>query len=222
MRVLDETDTATTTTVDAADAAAGADGKTANAAENADSKTGDAGAGEGQGEAGKEGQDGKDAADGKDEGADKGDDQPVIPEKYTVPEGVQVTDGRLEFYSGLAKDAGMTQEQFDQSIKQAESLRAQEREFERGEWRMQSEEQFGKDFEGIAKGAERAIVELEKERPGITDRLDATNLGNHPDVLWAFNKIGQLLKPKKMDGIDTEGAAQQPRSIEERLYGKKS
>jgi hypothetical protein len=199
------------------------------AAAVADSTTAtDAGKGEGQGDAGKEGEQGKDAAvdgkaEGEGDGADKGDgEQPVVPEKYTVPEGVTVSDGRLEFYSVLAKDAGFTQEQFDQSIAQAESLRAKEREFERGEWRLQSEDEFGKDFEGITTGAERALVELEKERPGITDRLDATNLGNHPDVLWLSNKIGTLLKPKKMDGIETEGSAQQPRSIEERLWGNKS
>ena len=218
MRVLDETDTATTTTADAADAAAGAEGKAADAAA-ADSKTGDAGAGKGQGEAGKEGDQGKDA--GKEEG-DGADDQPVVPEAYTAPEGVALSAPLMEFYSELAKGAGMSQEQFAQSATQAEAMRARLFEFERGELRVQSEEEFGKDFEGIANGAQRALVELEKERPGITDRLDKTNLGNHPDFLWAFNKIGSLLKPKKVDGADTESAAAPPqRPVEDRLYGKK-
>lgn len=223
MFIREENDTDTTITGDQAGAAAGADGKTADAAANADSKTGDAGAGEGQGEAGKDDkQDGKDAGDGKaDDGAKDEGQQPVVPEKYTVPEGMKVDQWRLDSYSELAKAAGFPQEQFDESIKQAEAMWAKHMETQRGEWRLQSEEQFGKNFEGITKGAERAIVELEKERPGITERLDATNLGNHPDVLWAFNKIGELLKPKKLDGIDTEGAGSQPRSIEDRLWGKK-
>lgn len=205
-----------------------ADGETPAATDTAaavaDSTTAtDAGKGEGQGDAGKEGeQPGKDAADGKaDDGAKDGEQQPVVPEKYTVPEGMKVDQWRLDSYTELAKAAGFPQAQFDQSITQAEAMWAKHMEAQRGEWRVQSEDEFGKNFEGISTGAERALVELEKERPGITERLDATNLGNHPDVLWMSNKIGSLLKPKSLDGVDTEGSAQQPRSIEERLWGKK-
>jgi len=90
----------------------------------------------------------------------------------------------------------------------------------RGTWAEESERQFGKDFAGISTGAQSALVDLERARPGITDRLDETNLGNHPDVLWVFNRIGQLLKDPAIKGMGAQPAesTQAPKSREEILY----
>ena len=205
-------------------------GTTANAA-NTDSTTAtDAGKGEGQGGADNGGKaddttgtTNDDGKTGDEDGDGKDDDQPQgAPEKYegfTLPEGYGLEGDRLDMAHEFARANNWTQEQAQQGVDTYLRFRAAEMEHERGMWGAQSEEEFGKDFAGISDGAQRALVEAEKLRPGITDRLDATNLGNHPDILWAFNQLGVLAKAQPSRGLENETASTvQGQSPGERMY----
>lgn len=219
-----ETET-TTTTVDAT----AATGNTANAADT-DSKTAtDADAGKGQGTA-EEG--GKTAEAAKVEGSDeetkpdakKVDEPQGAPEKYedfTLPDGFALEGDRLEMAHEFAKTNNWTQAQAQEGVNSYLKFRAAELEHERGQWGAQSESEYGKDFKTIANGAQRALVLAEEARPGITKRLDDTNLGNHPDVLWAFNQLGLHLKPGQMKGMRNETANSSSQSLADKLYPPK-
>lgn len=213
-----------TTTNTPAEGSTPADGTTAAAA-NADSvNTGTPGAGEGQGEAGNNG--GESNNDGK-EGTDpdkskEGEEQPQgAPEAYeafTLPDGYAMEGERLEMAHEFARANNWTQAQAQEGVETYLKFRAAEREHERGLWGAQSEEEFGSNFASISEGAQRALVEAEKLRPGITERLDATSLGNHPDVLWMFNEFGKLSTPKPMLGMGNEATTQNEQTPEQRMY----
>lgn len=174
------------------------------AAANADStQATDAGAGEGQGKA--EGESEAQANDKPQEGA---------PEKYeafTLPDGYVLEGDRLDAVQEFARANNWTQEKAQASVDEYLKMRTAEMEHQRGAWAVQSEDEFGKDFADISTGAQRALVMAEGLRPGITQRIDATNLGNHPDVLWLFNQLGQHLKPKPMHGMENEASASESR-----------
>lgn len=179
------------------------------AAANADSVTAtDAVAGEGQGKA--EGE----AADKAKEGQDEAKPSEGAPEHYDafeLPDGYTLEGDRLEAVQAFARAQGWSQEKAQAGVAEYLKMRAEEMEHQRGAWAMQSEEEFGKDFADISTGAQRALVMAEGLRPGISQRMDATNLGNHPDVLWLFNQLGQHLKPKPMHGMDNEASASESR-----------
>ena len=199
-----ETDTTGAETPDPAQSAA--------ANTNPDAGTAPA-TGEGQGDTG--GGDNGEPKDGETE-APQG-----APEKYeafTVPEGYVLEGDRLEMAHEFAKANNWTQEQAQEGVSTYLKFREQERQHERGLWAVQSEEEFGKDFTSITNGAQRAIVLAESLRPGITERLDATNLGNHPDVLWAFNQLGMHLKPKPIHGMGNEASESPAKTREQVLY----
>lgn len=193
-------------------------GTPADAANTDSSKATEPGEGEGQGDADKGGEgDTTDDTDAKKDGEDgEGDDEPQgAPEKYedfTLPEGFALDGDRLAMAHEFAKANNWTQEQAQDGVNTYLKFRAAELEHERGAWGAQSEEEFGKDFKAIAGGAKAAIADVEKLRPGITDRLDATNLGNHPDILWLFNRLGKLASATPMHGLENEAAGEGERA----------
>lgn len=165
-----------------------------------------------------------DDADADGEGNDDTDDEPQgAPEQYedfTLPEGFALDGDRLAMAHEFAKANNWTQEQAQEGVNTYLKFRAAELEHERGAWGAQSEEEFGKDFKAIAGGAKAALVDVEKLRPGITDRLDATNLGNHPDILWLFNRLGKLASATPMHGLDNEtgSGGGDPKETKDVLY----
>lgn len=190
---------------------AAADTSTAAADTNSTAST-ETAEGQGQGEAGKTGEE---STEGKPEGEAAEETQPEgAPEQYEafeLPEGYVLEGERLEAAHEFAKANNWTQAQAQEGVATYLKFREAEREHERGLWATQSESEFGEKFDGIAKGAQAAIVELEKVRPGITDRLDKTNLGNHPDILYVFNLLGERGKESGMHGLggDTAASAEQ-------------
>lgn len=143
------------------------------------------------------------------------------PEKYEsfdLPEGFTLEGDRLEAVTEFAKANNWTQERAQAGVTEYLKLRGAELEMQRGDWAVQSEAEFGKEFPTITAGAQRALVALEAARPGITDRLDATNLGNHPDVLYLVNQLGQHLKAKPMAGMENDTAGSQDKSLQSRMY----
>lgn len=193
-------------------------------AENTNSEAAtDAGEGEGQGEVEGKADDQADTkTDDSEDGDDKADDEPQgAPDNYeafTLPEGFALEGDRLEMAHEFAQSNGWTQDQAQEGVNTYLKFRAAELEHERGLWGAQSEDEFGSEFKTVADGAKRALVNAEKERPGITERLDASNLGNHPDVLWAFSKLGALAKGQPMHGLENETATTGEQSAGARMY----
>lgn len=212
-----------TETTQAGDAGAGGDAATNTSTETSTAEQSTE-TSEGQGQGGGQAEGEGDTPELEAEGA---------PEKYEpfkLPEGLKNDDyiSSPELMEGAmkyAKEQNWSQEKaqgmVDLFIKFQPDFMAAHSQMLRGLWAEESEREFGAGFQSIATGAQRAIALAEKGRPGITERLDKTNLGNHPDVLWLFNKLGELSKDGKLIGMGAEPSPTQgaPKSREEILYG---
>jgi len=205
---------ASTTPADAAVAPVG--GTTAvAAAPNSEAAT-VAGAGEGQGEAAKAGEgEGAAAADTEPKAADG---PPEQYEPFTLPEGWALEGDRLAAVHEYAKAKGWTQADAQDNVAKFAEFREAEREAERGALALAAREEFGTDFEAIAAGSQHGIALVEKSRPGATQRLAETNLGNHPDFLFVLNLLSKAVREPDLPGLTQPIGSRPARSEGDRAY----
>ena len=86
------------------------------------------------------------------------------------------------------------------------------------EWKKQSlldKEIGGENFNKNVEFAHRAMKRFGNET--LTKYLDERGLGNHPDVIRMFMKIGQAMAEDKIIGSNSQGG--QKKSLEEIFYG---
>jgi len=147
------------------------------------------------------------------------------PEKYefTAPEGAQLDDALLGVYSEAAKELGVSQEVAQKLVdKMAPAMAARNIEAlttAREAWKQETladpelgGEKFGENLAMAEKGL--AFVETPKLRALLKD----SGLGNHPEVIRAFHKVGLAISE---DGKLVQGApAGERKPLEKRLYDK--
>lgn len=168
-----------------------------------------------------------DAAPKDDEPKDKKPDGP--PEKYEdfkLPEGLEFDAEQVTQFKGVAKDLGLTQEQaqklVDFDVARAKSLTEESQrafvEMKDG-WLATAKgdkEIGGTGFEQSTALARQALDAFGS--PGLRDALTASGLGNHPEVIRAFAKIGKAISEDTLHfGKGEEAPA--PKSHAERIFG---
>lgn len=175
-----------------------------------------AGEGEGEGKGG-EGEGAGKAGDGA-EGA------PESYEDFTVPDGVQLRDEDVQKFSGVARELGLTQEGA-QRLVDLEAERIQEIQKEHLEaWQSQvntwaeetraDQEVGGDHYEAATQTANRVLSTYGTDE--LKEVLNSTGLGNHPELVRVFARIGKVLSE---DQLVTGGAEGVPSgSLAERLY----
>lgn len=162
----------------------------------------------------------------------------VVPEKYelTVSEGFDLDTETLEAATPIFQDLGLTNDQAQKLIPVAEgfaqqivskvneeiaaSIRA-----ERADWLAQAKadaEIGGDKFDATLVTAAKALDGLgfPKGHP-FRALLDTSGLGNHPEMIRAFAKVGRALSEDN-DFIRTGVATSGERSAAEILYPPKS
>lgn len=125
---------------------------------------------------------------------------PDIPESYTVPEGVTIDQEVFSEFAEIAKEAKLPQEVVDKIISldvkrnealQEQMIKARDTEFKEGLSKLETTLGNAKYQEMVA-DAKLAINKLSD------DELDAwfeeTRLGNAPQLVKIFAKVGALLK----------------------------
>jgi hypothetical protein len=191
---------------------------------------GDAGADAGAGDAGESGKDGGDGGDaGKNEGAAAG-----PPEKYelTLPDGFESIDADvLAEATPILKELNLTNEQADKLTPIAAQLvkktmdRAEAAITNRAvENRKAWNDAFEADPEIGGANKDKTIANAArffdhyglKKGEGLRQLLDESGLGNHPDLIRAFARVGADLAE---GAIDNGGAASAPKTPEQSLYG---
>lgn len=194
-----------------------AGGSTAVAASTDSTAASVAGAGEGQSEAGKVGE----AAAGDKPAEAKPDVAAGAPEQYgafELPDGWALDGDRLAAVHEYAKAKNWSQEAAQENLSKYAEFREAEREAERGALRLASVEEFGGEFDVIAEASQRGIALLEKIRPGAAERLADTNLGNHPDFLFAMMQLSRAVKEDGLPGFSQPASAASAQSLEQRMY----
>lgn len=148
------------------------------------------------------------------------------PEKYEfqVPEGQKLDSGALEQFEPIARELNLTNEQAQKLVdvygskilpmvqqQQAEAWQKQSEEWSAS---VKADKEIGGDKLVSNLGvAQRALEQF--GTPELKEYLNATGLGNHPELVKAFVKVGKAMSE---DGIVT-GKESGQRSAAEVLYG---
>lgn len=144
-----------------------------------------------------------------------------------VPEESHLTTTEVESLKTYAKEKGLSKDQAQELLNQRHEAKEDliagyksEQETLRTQWleAAKNDQEFG--GQHFAQNVEFAKRSLEKfATPGIIEYLNQTGLGNNPEVIRLFYRIG---KSMSNDSIVNAGAAGGPvkKPIEEVFYGK--
>lgn len=167
-------------------------------------------------------------ADG-DKPADKPDDkeqkQEGAPEKYEFQagEGVELDTEALKDFEPVARDLNLTNEQAQKLVDAYPKILAGVQQRQSEAWQAQTE-QWASDVKADKEiGGDKLTANLSAAQraldlfgtPELKEYLNTTGLGNHPDLVKTFVKIGKAMSE---DGM-VDGSNQGQRSAAEVLYG---
>ncbi|ATX96379.1 peptidase [Citrobacter freundii] len=169
-------------------------------------------------------------ADG-DKPADKPDDkeqkQEGSPEKYEFKpaEGQELDAAALEQFEPIARELNLTNDQAQKMVDlygtkimpmvQQQQAEAWQKTTEQWAADVKADKEIGGDkLTGNLSAAQRALAQFGS--PALKEYLEGTGLGNHPELVKAFVKVGKAMSE---DGMVT-GKESGQRSAAEVLYGK--
>lgn len=163
------------------------------------------------------------AADG-DETAKKAEGAPETYGDFTAPEGVELASEAVEGFKSIAKELNLSQDAAQKlvdyhvkhSTEQAQAQATAFKEMSEG-WAAASKADKdigGANFEANTAAARKAITEF--GTPELVTALNTSGLGNHPEVVRVFAKVGKMMAE---DGVVTgKSAAEPPKSAAQTLY----
>lgn len=168
-------------------------------------------------------------ADG-DKPADKPDDkeqkQEGAPEKYEFQagEGVELDAEALKDFEPVARELNLTNEQAQKLVDAYPKILAGVQQRQADAWQAQTEEwaatvKADKEIGGDKLTANLGVAQRATDTfgtPALKEYLNGTGLGNHPELVKAFVKVGKAMSE---DGVVT-GKESGQRSAAEVLYGK--
>ena len=157
-----------------------------------------------------------------DEGEGDGEDASVVPDEYefSPPEGVEFDPEKLEGFSDTAKDLKLTQDQYQRLVeydieRSAAALQEMSTQFSEriADWADEAKadkELGGEDLDknlGLAKQAIDTFgsPQLAKliDAPSA-DNPDGLGLGNHPEVIRLFYRVGRAISESDLVTGDTK------------------
>lgn len=176
-----------------------------------------------QGEGKGEGQGDKPADDG---GKESGDKPSGAPEKYEIalPDGLVLDEAVFSKAEPVLRELNLTNEQATKLANVIAEVRASEAEAfvqqvqEWGKATTADPEIGGKALQESLQAGRRALAT--HGTPELKTLLDSTGLGNHPEVVRFFTRIGKTL-PVEDKVVTGERSGSSTKSLAEKLYGKK-
>ena len=152
---------------------------------------------------------------------EKPQDEPQAPPEsytFTAPDGLALDSGVTDAFAGVAKELGLSQDAAQKLVatmapvmaqRQSDSLQAQ-----RTEWREQAV--ADKDFGGDKLTDNLAAARRARDAfasPELTQLLEQTGLGDHPEVIRLFVKTGKAMSEDGLVSGRATGATRDARSI---------
>lgn len=161
--------------------------------------------------------------------ADKPDDKEQKPEgapekyEFKAGEGVELDTEALKDFEPVARDLNLTNEQAQKLVDAYPKILAGVQQRQAEAWQKQTDDwaasvkadkEIGGDkLTANLSAAQRALDQF--GGPALKEYLDSTGLGNHPELVKTFVKIGKAMSE---DGM-VDGSNQGQRSAAEVLYG---
>ena len=134
-------------------------------------------------------------------------------------------EGILDNYKQFSHENGLNQEQAENILGLYNDI--QEEEFNDHEQSIKDLEvqttidlqrEWGRNFDGNMDYAKRAYAQFAS--PELSEVLDGTGLGNHPEMIRAFSKIGQMLGEESLAvGTGLGRTQQSPQAAQEEIQG---
>lgn len=158
-------------------------------------------------------------------------EKPVVPEKYDLklPDGSQLDAKAIEKVASYAKEKGLTNEQAQALLERENTAVAEFAERQKQEVKAKLESwvndvKADKEIGGDAFNANAELAKRVIERyatPEFKATLDETGLGNHPELVRVFVRIGRAMAEDQLvlPGKDAAGMKRDPAEI---LYGSKN
>lgn len=133
-----------------------------------------------------------------------GGNQPAaVPEKYelTLPEGTQLDETLLQEFSGVAKEAGLTNDMANKIADMhfglvGKAVQAVNDEImaERSSWADSAKQELGGQFNATVQTAGIGVEWIEKQIPGIREAFDKTGFGNTVEGIRLMAALGKLVQ----------------------------
>lgn len=153
--------------------------------------------------------------------------KPVVPEKYEfkAPEGQELDAAQIEAFSPVAKELGLTQDQAQKLVdlqaqfakSQGEAMNVQIAKMHEG-WQAEArtdKEYGGPQFEANVGLASKALDAY--GTPALRKALNDTGMGNHPELIRAFVRVGKAMSEDKLVSGNAGGTGA-PKTPAERLF----
>ncbi|EEW1799914.1 peptidase [Escherichia coli] len=160
-----------------------------------------------------------------DKPSDKEQKQEGAPEKYEFKagEGVELDTEALKDFEPVARDLNLTNEQAQKLVDAYPKILAGVQQRQAEAWQAQTEQwaadvKADKEIGGDKLTANLSVAQRALDQfgtPELKEYLEGTGLGNHPELVKAFIKIGKAMSE---DGM-VDGSNQGQRSAAEVLYG---
>ncbi|ENE0626758.1 peptidase [Klebsiella pneumoniae] len=164
--------------------------------------------------------------DGEQQKTEKEQKQEGAPEKYefTAAEGVDLDTEALKDFEPVARELNLTNEQAQKLVDAYPKIMAGVQQRQADAWQAQTEEwaatvKADKEIGGDKLTANLGVAQRALDTfgtPELKEYLNGTGLGNHPELVKAFIKVGKAMSE---DGMVT-GKESGHRSAAEVLYGK--
>lgn len=201
---------------------------------NTEGGEGEAGAAGGQQAAGGEHEEGKNtgtgsgageqAGKGEGEGSQEESGAPEQYEDFTLPEGMELDPEVTEEFKTVAKEMNLPQQKAQQLVNlQAKAVaKMQEQQKQTVEqWveDVRKDSEIGGDkFNESVQTAKKALDTYGSDK--LKELLDTSGLGNHPEVVRFFAKVGGTLKEDTLEEGNPPGSkGAEDKSLAEALYG---
>ncbi|HBQ9375766.1 Uncharacterised protein [Klebsiella quasipneumoniae] len=167
-----------------------------------------------------------DSQDGDQQKPEKEQKQEGAPEKYEFQagEGVELDAEALKDFEPVARELNLTNEQAQKLVDAYPKILAGVQQRQADAWQAQTEEwaatvKADKEIGGDKLTANLGVAQRALDTfgtPALKEYLNGTGLGNHPELVKAFVKVGKAMSE---DGVVT-GKESGQRSAAEVLYGK--
>lgn len=154
--------------------------------------------------------------------------KPVVPEKYDLklPEGALLDPSRVEKIQSFAKEKGLSNEQAqdllnseNEAVSSFHSAQQEQLVRAREDWKKQVLEDKELGGDNLNKSVELAHRALNKfGSDALKDQLEKSGLGNHPELVRAFARIGKAMSEDKIIQSGNSSSGNR-KSYEETFYG---
>lgn len=128
---------------------------------------------------------------------------PQVPEAYELqlPEGTELDQSLMEQFTGVAKEAGLSNDMankmagmhFDLVGKAVEAVN-NEISQERNSWAETAKQELGSNFDATVQTAAVGVEFIEKQIPGIREAFNKTGFGNTVEGIRLMEALGKLVQ----------------------------